>query len=341
MKKFLNNPQDLVSEFIDGLVFSRKDLRRLGDLNCVVKAKPTPHRVGLVSLGGSGHEPAHAGYIGPNGLDGVACGQIFASPSVEQICKTAEAVHTGSGILFIVKNYKGDNLNTDMAMEILQEKKITSKKVVITDDVSPIAEVVGEKVLERRRPIEERRGVAGTCIVHKMLGAAARGYNSLEVLYQIGLTLNRNLKTMGAAVAPCVIPTVGSPNFSLPEGHVAVGIGIHGEPGIKTVALGRVDPLVDELVGYIVEDFKADDNPLNSKNGVIAMVNGMGGTSLIELYAINKRLRQQLDQLGIKVVKNPVGNFMTSLEMAGFSITILKLHLDLIPFIHALEDLGS
>lgn len=322
MKKIINDPNDVVKEYLDGFLRTRPDLVRVGDLNCVVKKSPAKDKVGLVSLGGSGHEPAHAGYIGLSGLDGVACGQVFASPSVEQIYETAKAVETGAGILFIVKNYKGDNLNTDMAMEMLAGDDIDSKKLVITDDVAPV------EGMER----EDRRGVAGTVLVHQILGSAARGYNGLDFLHDLGTEVNRNLKTMGLALSPCIIPSVGKPNFSIPTDKATIGIGIHGEEGVMDSELKSCDEHTDDLLNYILADFERDGLPIEEK-GVLTLVNGMGSTTPMELYIVNRRLMQRMDDLGIKVLKNLVGNYMTSLEMAGFSITILRSNLEIIPFV--------
>jgi dihydroxyacetone kinase-like protein len=326
VKKMINNPENVVSEFIEGLVYSRPDLRRLGGSNCVIKAEPTPRKVALVSLGGSGHEPAHAGYIGLNGLDGVACGQVFASPSTEQIYETAKAVHTGEGVLFIVKNYMGDILNTDMAIERLNSEGIKTGKLIVRDDVAPIPGISKE----------DRRGVAGTILIHKILGCAAKGYHNLGYLMDLGTRICKNMKTMGLALSPCTIPSVGKPNFTIPEDKVTVGIGIHGEAGIYDKPLGTCNDHVDELLGIITKDFDMDYNELKDSNCVV-MVNGMGSTPLIELYVINKRVRDNLQTLGVNVLRNPVGEYLTSLEMAGFSITILKVELDYRPLLISLD----
>ncbi len=315
MKKIINNPDNVVSEFIDGLIASRPDLKRLEGLNCIVKKEPTPHKVALVSLGGSGHEPAHAGYIGLNGLDGVACGQVFASPSIDQIVSTAKAVSAGSGVLFIVKNYKGDNLNTDMAMGILKEQGIICKKLIVSDDIAPVPG------LDKK----DRRGVAGTILIHSLLGTAARNYNPLDFLFDLGTEAVKNLKTMGLALTPCTIPSVGNPNFSIPENKLTLGIGIHGEPGVRDEELGTCDHHIDTLVDHILEDFRIEGNELKEKDRVVILVNGMGGTPIMELYIANRRVFQRMEELKVTIMKNLVGNYMTSLEMAGCSVTLLKL----------------
>jgi len=326
MKKILNDPENVVEEYIEGMLYANPGLNRVGNLNCVIRANPVANKVGLVSLGGSGHEPAHAGFIGVDALDGVACGRVFASPSVEQIFETAKAVHTGAGILFIVKNYTGDKLNTESAMEMLEDDGIESKMLIVADDVAPVEGI--EKA--------DRRGVAGTILVHRILGTAARGYNDLDYLYDLGTKVCSQLKTAGLALSPCTIPYVGTPNFTIPDDKVTIGIGIHGEPGVMDKELCSCDELTNQLLDYIIADFEADGEPLIPGDSVVALVNGMGATPLMELYVVNRCVNKRLESMEVKVIKNPVGDYMTSLEMEGYSVTLLRLKLEYLPLINSL-----
>ena len=262
-----------------------------------------PGKVALISGGGSGHEPLHAGYVGHGMLDAACPGQVFTSPTPDQMIEAAEAVDTGAGVLFIVKNYEGDVMNFTMAAE-MAGREVAS--VVTNDDVA----------VEKSTYTTGRRGVAGTLIVEKMVGAAAENGMPLAALKVLGDEINRRTRSMGVALSSCTVPAAGRPNFTLAEDEMEMGVGIHGEPGRRRVSLAPADAIADELVGAILKD-------LAPKQGseVLLLVNGFGATPLIELYLMVNSAKRILDDAGITATRFLTGSYVTSLDMAGVSIT--------------------
>ena len=307
MKKLINSPDTVLAEALDGFVAAHSDVVAMGGERKFVRRKTlTKGKVALISGGGSGHEPLHAGFVGQGMLDAACPGQVFTSPTPDQMMAAVEAVDTGAGCLFIVKNYEGDVMNFEMAAETCGAKILT----VVTDD-----DVAVEKSLWSTG----RRGVAGTMVVEKIVGAGAEQGMSLDELQALGKDVNARTRSMGVALTPCTVPAAGKPTFTLAEDEMEMGVGIHGEPGRRRVKLASADAIASELVGAIIGD-------LAPKPGaeVLLLVNGFGGTPAMELYLMANAARQLLDQAGVKVVRYLVGNYVTSLEMAGCSITVTE-----------------
>jgi phosphoenolpyruvate---glycerone phosphotransferase subunit DhaK len=263
-----------------------------------------PGKVALISGGGSGHEPLHAGYVGLGMLDAACPGQVFTSPTPDQMVEAAEAVDTGAGVLFIVKNYEGDVMNFTMAAE-MAGREVAS--VVTNDDVA----------VEQSTYTTGRRGVAGTLVVEKMVGAAAEAGMPLAALQVLGDEVNRRTRSMGVALTPCTVPAAGRPNFTLAEDEMEMGVGIHGEPGRRRVALASADAIAAELLDAILKDLA----PARGSE-VLLLVNGFGATPLIELYLMVNSARRILDGAGLKATRFLTGSYVTSLDMAGASITV-------------------
>ena len=316
MKKIINNPSDFVEESIQGLVVSHPDIYTFATDNervikRTVKAK---NKVGIVSGGGSGHLPVFTGYVGKGMLDACAVGSVFASPSVDQIASAIRNGDNGNGVLCVLGNYGGDVMNFEMACEIVKDEGIETKTIIVSDD---IASASNEEKLKRR-------GIAGLILAFKIAGATAENGASLEEVFNITSNANSNLRTIGVAVSSCILPEVGKPTFNLDNDEIEIGMGIHGEPGIKREKLKKADILVDDLCKIIFKDFK-----LLSKDKVSIMINSLGATPLEELYIVSKRVNEIFSKLEIDIVKSYVGRYATSLEMAGMSITVLKLNDDL------------
>ena len=316
MKKIINNPSDFVEESIQGLVVSHPDIYSFATDNervikRTVKAK---NKVGIVSGGGSGHLPVFTGYVGKGMLDACAVGSVFASPSVDQIASAIRNGDNGNGVLCVLGNYGGDVMNFEMACEIVKAEGIETKTVIVSDD---IASASSEEKLKRR-------GIAGLIFAFKIAGATAENGASLEEVFNITSNANSNLRTIGVAVSSCILPEVGKPTFNLDNDEIEIGMGIHGEPGIKREKLKKADILVDDLCEIIFKDFE-----LLSKDKVSIMINSLGATPLEELYIVSKRVNEIFSKLEIDIVKSYVGRYATSLEMAGMSITVLKLNDDL------------
>ena len=316
MKKIINNPQDFVEESIQGLVISHPDTYSFATDNervikRTIKAK---NKVGIVSGGGSGHLPVFTGYVGKGMLDACAVGSVFASPSVEQIVSAIKNGDNGNGVLCVLGNYGGDVMNFEMACEIVKDEGIETKTIIVSDD---IASASSEEKLKRR-------GIAGLILAFKIAGATAENGASLEEVFNITSNANSNLRTIGVAVSSCILPEVGKPTFNLESDEIEIGMGIHGEPGIKREKLKKADILVDDLCEIIFKDFE-----LLSKDKVSIMINSLGATPLEELYIVSKRVNEIFSKLEIDIVKSYVGRYATSLEMAGMSITVLKLNDDL------------
>ena len=311
MKKLINDPERVVEEALEGIAAAHGDrLRVQVDPHVIVRADaPVQGKVAVLSGGGSGHEPMHGGFVGPGMLDAACPGAVFTSPTPDQMLEATKAVDGGAGVLHIVKNYTGDVLNFELAQELAQGDGIEVESVLIDDDVA----------VQDSTYTAGRRGVGGTVLAEKIVGAAAEEGRPLGEVAELCRKVNANVRSMGLALSSCVVPHAGEPTFELGEHEVEIGIGIHGEPGRTRGELRQVDELLPTLVEPIVSDL-----PFESGDRTIAFVNGMGGTPLIELYIVYRRLVQLLDEAGIQIARNLVGPFITSLEMAGCSITLLR-----------------
>ena len=310
MKKLINDPQDVVAEALLGMEAARPDVR-IDHANRIIYRRDTPKsgKVGLVSGGGSGHEPLHGGFVGLGMLDAACAGQIFTSPTPDQMLEASKGVDSGSGVLHIVKNYTGDVMNFEMAAELAAaETGIGIDTVVINDDVA----------VEDSLYTAGRRGVGVTVLLEKLVGAAAEEGRPLSDLVTLAQTINDSGRSMGMALTSCTVPAAGKPTFELSADEMELGIGIHGEPGRRRVALASAQQIANQLLEPILADLDFTSSP------VIAMLNGMGGTPLIELYLMYGEVAKILDRAGISVARNLVGNYITSLEMAGCSVTLLR-----------------
>lgn len=308
MKKVINNINDIEKELLEGLAAACPQIvRKLGDQNIIVRANLNPEKVSIISGGGAGHEPAHAGYVGYGMLDCAVSGNIFTSPPVNAVYKAISEVATEKGVLCIVKNYTGDVMSFDLAMEMARSKGIKVDKVIVDDDIAITDNFVG------------RRGVAGTILIHKIAGAAAEVGADLETVKEIAERAIATLRTIGVALNPCTIPAVGKPGFDIPDSEIEFGIGIHGEPGIRqekiTSADGIARKMLDKLLSHV--DYAG--------NEVVVIVNGMGATPMMELFIVNRFVHAYLYRNGVKIHDTLVGNYMTSIDMSGFSITLMKL----------------
>ena len=322
MKKIINNPNNFVEESIDGLIKSHPNVYALAKDNerVVTRAKKSSNKVGLVTGGGSGHLPVFTGYIGKGFLDACAIGSVFASPSVEQMVSAIKNADNGNGVLCIIGNYGGDVMNFEMACEIVEAEGIKTKKVIVADDIASASEVEKEK----------RRGIAGMIFVFKIAGAIAETGAPLEEVFKIAIEANNNIRTLGVAVSPCILPEAGKPTFEISDDEIEIGMGIHGEPGIKREKLRPANDLVDDLYKRILEDSK-----LSINDNIAVMINSLGATPLEELYIISKRVNENLTNSKIINTKTYVGRYATSMEMAGMSITTLKLNDNLKKYLFA------
>lgn len=311
MKKFINDPSMVEEQMIQGMVKAHPQyLRKLDCGNVVVRAVKKTDKVAIISGGGSGHEPAHAGYVGLGMLDAAVAGAVFTSPTPDQIYEAVKAVDTAAGVLMVVKNYTGDVMNFEMAAEMAADMDdIQVRYVVVNDDVA----------VKDSLYTVGRRGVAGTVFVHKIAGALAESGATLDQVEAVARKVIDNVRTMGAAIAPCTVPAAGTPGFMLAEDEMEVGIGIHGEPGTHRETMRTADETADMLLEQILGDLDY------SGREVAVMVNGAGATPLMELYIINNHVADVLAAKGISVYRTFVGEYMTSLEMQGFSISLLRL----------------
>jgi dihydroxyacetone kinase/dihydroxyacetone kinase-like protein len=313
MKKIINRPDDFVDEFIEGILLAHPDkLKAAGDDNRVlVRADaPVAGKVGIVTGGGSGHLPLFKGYVGKGLCSGVAIGNVFSSPSSEQAFEATKAVDGGAGVLYLYGNYGGDVLNFDLAADMAEMEDIETATVLGTDDVA-------SQPKERKA---DRRGVAGIFFAYKCAGAAAERGDSLTRVAAIAQATVDNTGTMGIGLSPTILPAAGKPTFELPDGEMEIGIGIHGEPGIHRGHLETADEIADRLTRPIFEDLG-----LASGDRIAVLVNGMGATPLEELYVLYRRVSQIAAEAGVSIEKNYIGEYATSLEMAGASISVLKL----------------
>lgn len=310
MKKFINSVETVEDEMIQGLVKAYpKYLKKIDGHNVIVRANKKEGKVALISGGGSGHEPAHAGYVGEGMLDAAVAGAVYTSPASDAILEGIKAIATDQGVLMVIKNYTGDVMNFEMAAEMAEMEGIKVKQVVVNDDVA----------VKDSLYTVGRRGVAGTVFVHKIAGAMAETGASLDEVQAVAQKVIDNVRSMGAASLPSTIPASGKPGFELAEDEMEVGIGIHGEPGTHREKMMTANGITDHLLERILADIDY------SGSEVAVMVNGSGSTPLMELYIINNRVADVLAEKGIKVVDTYVGEYMTSIDMAGFSISVLKL----------------
>jgi len=316
MKKFINDPENVVREALEGMAMAHPDLLRVHyEPNFVVRADaPVKGKVGIISGGGSGHEPMHADYVGAGMLDAACPGAVFTSPTPDQMLEAAKAVDGGAGVLMIVKNYTGDVMNFEMAADLAAMEDIRIESVVIDDDVA----------VEDSLYTAGRRGVGSTVLAEKLCGAAAEEGRSLDEVAAVCHKVKDWGRSMGMALTSCTVPHAGKPTFDLPEDEMEIGIGIHGEPGRKRVRLEPADRIVEMLMEPVIQDL-----PFRPGDEVLLFVNSMGGTPLIELYIAYRHAQRLAEKHGLKVRRNLVGPYITSLEMSGVSITLLKLDEDL------------
>jgi dihydroxyacetone kinase-like protein len=317
MKKLINHPENVVREGLHGLALAHADLVRVHfDPNYILRADaPVKGKVALLSGGGSGHEPMHGGFVGRGMLDAACPGAVFTSPTPDQMLEATRAVDGGMGVLYIVKNYTGDVMNFEMAAELAGMEGIQVESVVIDDDVA----------VKDSLYTAGRRGVGSTVLAEKLCGAAAEEGRSLSQVADVCRKVNYNGRSMGMALTSCTVPHAGKPTFNLPEDEMEIGIGIHGEPGRTRMKLRPADEIVALLIEPVIADL-----PFQSGDEVLLFVNSMGGTPLIELYIAYRKAHEIAVQHGLKVVRSLVGPYITSLEMAGMSITLLKMDPDLI-----------
>jgi dihydroxyacetone kinase-like protein len=325
MKKLINAPDQVVADALRGVQAAHGDRLRVSfDPYMVVRADaPTNGKVGLISGGGSGHEPLHGGYVGRGMLDAACPGEVFTSPTPDQMLAATKAVDGGAGVVHIVKNYTGDVLNFEMAADLAKAEGIEVATILTNDDVA----------VEDSLYTAGRRGVGVTVLVEKIAGAAAEAGRSLQQVTDIGRRVNAQGRSMGMALTPCITPASGQPSFELGEDEIEIGIGIHGEPGRFKEQAGPASQVAERLLTAIVEDL-----PFAGDDRVLAFVNGMGGTPLLELYIVYAEVARLAQQHGLKIERNLVGNYITSLEMQGCSITLLKLDDELLRYWDAPVD---
>jgi dihydroxyacetone kinase-like protein len=313
MKKFLNKPEAFVDEMLEGILAAHPDqlTNVADDLRCIVRANaPVQGKVGLATGGGSGHLPLFLGYVGSGMLDGCSVGGVFQSPSADQMLEVTKAIDSGKGVLYIYGNYGGDIMNFDMATEMAE-----------MEDIRVVSYVAGEDVASAPKGEEgKRRGVAGIFFVYKCAGAAAEEGMDLDDVKRIAEKAGANVRTMGVALSPVIVPEVGKPSFTIGDGEMEIGMGIHGEPGIRRGKLLTADEVVQEMMDKILPDL-----PYAAGDDVSVLMNGLGATPKEELYVAYRKVAEILGAKGINVFRVYVGEFATSLEMTGFSISVLKL----------------
>ena len=316
MKKLINSPEDVVRDALRGMEAAHGDRLTISyEPYMVVRADaPVQGKVGIISGGGSGHEPMHGGFVGPGMLDAACPGEVFTSPTPDQMHEATKAVNGGAGVLHVVKNYTGDVMNFDMAADMGKGEDIEVETVLTNDDVA----------VEDSLYTAGRRGVGVTVLVEKICGAAADDGKSLAEVAELGRKVNANGRSMGMALTPCITPGSGEPSFELAEDEVEIGIGIHGEPGRFRESIGPASQITERLMTPILEDL-----PFSSGDKVLAFVNGMGGTPLLELYVVYAEVAKIAQERGLSIERNLIGNYITSLEIQGCSITLVKLDDDM------------
>ncbi|HGK7076980.1 TPA: dihydroxyacetone kinase subunit DhaK [Streptococcus agalactiae] len=311
MKKILNQPTDVVTEMLDGLAYVHNDLvHRIEGFDIIARNEEKSGKVALISGGGSGHEPSHAGFVGEGMLSAAVCGAVFTSPTPDQVLEAIKEADEGAGVFMVIKNYSGDIMNFEMAQDMAEMEGIEVASVVVDDDIA----------VEDSLYTQGKRGVAGTILVHKILGHAARHGKSLQEIKAIADELVPNIHTVGLALSGATVPEVGKPGFVLAEDEIEFGIGIHGEPGYRKEKMQPSKALATELVDKLIESFDAKSG---EKYGVL--INGMGATPLMEQYVFANDVAKLLEDKGIEVNYKKLGNFMTSIDMAGLSLTLIKL----------------
>ncbi|QIR39830.1 dihydroxyacetone kinase subunit DhaK [Tolypothrix sp. PCC 7910] len=336
MKKLINKPEDFVRESLEGMAVAHADLIQVSyEPTFVYRADaPVKGKVAIISGGGSGHEPMHAGFVGRGMLDAACPGEVFTSPTPDQMLAAAQKVNSGAGVLYIVKNYSGDVMNFEMATELAQSEDIRVLNILIDDDVA-----VKDSLFT-----QGRRGVGTTVLAEKICGAAAEAGYDLQQIADLCRRVNLHGRSMGIALTSCTVPAKGTPTFTLSDRELEIGIGIHGEPGRERIAVQSVDEITESLARAIIDDtgysrtvrewnakqgdwvdVELTDPPLQKGDRVLAFVNSMGGTPLSELYLVYRKLAQICEQQGLQIVRNLIGPYITSLEMQGCSITLLKL----------------
>ncbi|HEO4065617.1 TPA: dihydroxyacetone kinase subunit DhaK [Streptococcus agalactiae] len=311
MKKILNQPTDVVTEMLDGLAYVHNDLvHRIEGFDIIARNEEKSGKVALISGGGSGHEPSHAGLVGEGMLSAAVCGAVFTSPTPDQVLEAIKEADEGAGVFMVIKNYSGDIMNFEMAQDMAEMEGIEVASVVVDDDIA----------VEDSLYTQGKRGVAGTILVHKILGHAARHGKSLQEIKAIADELVPNIHTVGLALSGATVPEVGKPGFVLAEDEIEFGIGIHGEPGYRKEKMQPSKALATELVDKLIESFDAKSG---EKYGVL--INGMGATPLMEQYVFANDVAKLLEDKGIEVNYKKLGNYMTSIDMAGLSLTLIKL----------------
>lgn len=311
MKKIINNPENVVTEMLDGLAYVHNDLvHRVDGFDIIARNEQAPGQVGLISGGGSGHEPAHAGFVGDGMLSAAIAGAVFTSPTPDQILEAIKEADQGAGVFMVVKNYSGDIMNFEMAQELAEMEGIEVASVVVDDDIA----------VENSLYTQGRRGVAGTIFVHKILGHAAREGKSLAEIKDLADKIVPNIHTIGLALSGATVPEVGKPGFVLAEDEIEYGIGIHGEPGYRKESMQPSRLLAEELTGKLIEAFEA-----KTGERYALLINGMGATPLMEQYIFANDVANLLGAAGLDVVYRKLGNYMTSIDMAGLSLTLMKI----------------
>lgn len=322
MKKIINKPENVVTEMLDGLAYVHSDLvHRVAGFDIIARNEQAAGQVGLISGGGSGHEPAHAGFVGDGMLSAAIAGAVFTSPTPDQILEAIKEADQGAGVFMVVKNYSGDIMNFEMAQELAEMEGIEVASVVVDDDIA----------VENSLYTQGRRGVAGTIFVHKILGHAAREGKSLAEIKDLADKIVPNIHTIGLALSGATVPEVGKPGFVLAEDEIEYGIGIHGEPGYRKESMQPSRQLAEELTGKLLEAFEA-----KAGERYALLINGMGATPLMEQYVFANDVASILGDAGLNVVYRKLGNYMTSIDMAGLSLTFMKIEDD--AWLEALES---
>ena len=322
MKKIINKPENVVTEMLDGLAYVHSDLvHRVEGFDIIARNEQAAGQVGLISGGGSGHEPAHAGFVGDGMLSAAIAGAVFTSPTPDQILEAIKEADQGTGVFMVVKNYSGDIMNFEMAQELAEMEGIEVASVVVDDDIA----------VENSLYTQGRRGVAGTIFVHKILGHAAREGKSLAEIKDLADKIVPNIHTIGLALSGATVPEVGKPGFVLAEDEIEYGIGIHGEPGYRKESMQPSRQLAEELTGKLLEAFEA-----KSGERYALLINGMGATPLMEQYVFANDVASILGDAGLEVAYKKLGNYMTSIDMAGLSLTLMKIEND--AWLEALES---
>ncbi|MCT4597941.1 MAG: dihydroxyacetone kinase subunit DhaK [Vallitalea sp.] len=324
MKKMINQPENIVDEMLRGMVAAHPSyVKRVEGFDVLTRVAGPTKKVALVSGGGSGHEPSHGGFVGKGMLDGAIAGEVFTSPTPDQVFEAIKNVDGGEGVLLVIKNYTGDVMNFEMAAEMAEAEGIKVDKVIVNDDVA----------VENSTWTTGRRGIAGTIFVHKMAGALAEKGGSLEEVTRVANKVIANVRSMGMALSPCTVPAAGKPSFTLAEDEVEIGMGIHGEPGTHRETIKSVDDTTKHLLDKILAE-----GIYNEGDEVAVIVNGLGATPLMELYLANLTVESVLKEKGIVIDKTYIGNYMTSIDMAGYSISLVKLDDELKELLHEQAD---